>query len=201
MKRIVALFLIAALLLGVLGTSAFAAEAAALTIPEFSASIAADGSITVTVGGGKTYETAWAYVSDGSGFGAIYVWLKWDEEKKAYVNGEVKVAGSELSSIFLSTYTYKYSDDGTTDTFDKKELDINYENGKLNLVSAEVSKGSEKQTEYTYIDYDGKKQNGSSMATVEAKGERTYAFYDTDTGKKTDETHIVFEKREMEKLL
>ena len=54
MKRIVALFLIAALLLGVLGTSAFAAEAAALTIPEFTASIAADGSITVTVGGGKS---------------------------------------------------------------------------------------------------------------------------------------------------
>ena len=152
MKRIVALFLIAALLLGVLGTSAFAAEAAALTIPEFTASIAADGSITVTVGGGKKYEHATAYVDDGSGFGAIYVWLKWDEEKKAYVNGEVKVAGSVFDSIYLDSDSYKYSDDGTTDTYERNQLDISYENGKLNLVSAEVSKGSEKQTEYTYID-------------------------------------------------
>ena len=111
------------------------------------------------------------------------------------------MAGSELDSVYLYTDKYVFSDDGSTDTFDRKTLDLNYENGKLFYASVEVRKGSEKRTEYTYIDYYGEKQNGSDMATVATKGERVYAFYNTDTGKKTNETHIVFEQNGDEKHL
>ena len=197
MKKIVALFLVAALLLGVLGTSAFAAEAAALTFPEYSASVAADGSVTVTVNGGKKlYEDAYAYVTyPDDPYSSKHVWLTWDEGKKAYVGKDEELAGGMLDMVELYTNTYKYNDDYTEDTFDRNELYASYDNGKLYYASMTVSKGSQKQTEYSYTDSEGNKQTDSSMVTVESKGEEIYVNFDKDTGKKTSETHCFTEEK------
>ena len=195
MKRIVALFLTVTLLLGVLGTSAFAAETAALTVPEFSASVAADGSVTVTESGGKVYEYAEAYVRNSDDSNGDWVWLTWDEGKKAYVGKEEELAGGKISSLNMSANTYKYNDDNTEETFDRNEFHASYSNGKLYSVNVSVSKGSEKQLKYTYTDSEGNQKTSSSMVTVESKGEQVVAYYDTDTGKKTTETHYNTEEK------
>ena len=195
MKKIVALFLTVALLLGVLGTSASAAEAAALTIPEFSASVAADGSVTVTVSGGKAYSYAEAYVRNSDDSYGDWVWLTWDEGKKAYVGKEEELAGGKMGSLNMYANTYKYNDDNTEETFDRNDFYASYSNGKLYYVSVSVSKGSEKQLKYTYTDSEGNQKTSSSMVTVESKGEQVVAYYDTDTGKKTTETHYNTEEK------
>ncbi len=196
MKKIVALFLTAALLLGVLGTSAFAAETGTLTIPEFTASVSADGTVTVTVGSGKLYEYAYAYVTyPDNPNSSTSVWLTWDEGKKAYVGKNAELAGGKLDTLDLYTNTYIYIDDYKEETFDRNEFYASYANGKLSNASVSVSKGKGRQIEYTYTDSDGKQHTNTTLVTVESKGESIFADYDTNTGKKTGETHYFSEEK------
>lgn len=172
MKRIIALILTVAMLLGVMGTTAFAAEAKTTPeIPGINASVSSDGTVTVKLDGGKTdYPSAYAYVYTKDGPGSRYVKLEYDKSKKAYVGKNEDVAGGTMSSAYF------YLTDGTTKTSDDGRISVTknqYYNYSYNRTSGKLSRA-------TFYDNATTRTRNKDMVLIKRLEEYNNYNYDKD---------------------
>ena len=191
MKRIVALFLTAAMLLGMTGTVAFAAEAA--TMPEVKATVSDDGTVTVTADG--DYTSAYAYVYTKDGGSTYYVRLAYDKDKKAWIGQNENVGGGAMDDIYLSKSKTEWNEDNTAYTDTSYRVSVYYDrsSGKQYYESVNNSTSDYKQFKYKYKNREGETVEGSSFIWVKQKSESDSVNYSTQTGKKTSENHSISE--------
>ena len=194
-KRLVALFLVLAMLLGSMGTAAIAAEATEVQMP--SVTIGADGTVTVN-GVTNAYENGYAYVyPKGETTGYKYVELTWDSDKKVYTGKNSDIAGGQLYRLRLNSY--KNNDDNTIELEDRVSISNNYIGGKLTYSSTSVYNSTSKAVKLSYTDDEGKAQTATSWVETASRSEQVEINYDSETGKKTKEFNSVSEKKGDEK--
>ena len=106
MKKLVALLLTVALLLGMAGTAAVAAED---TFPTATVSVGADGAVSVKVSSGvKDYKNGYAIITKKDGKGSKQVNLKLNDEGTAFVGTDADVAGGTISQFKLSADDWSF---------------------------------------------------------------------------------------------
>ena len=191
MKRILALLLTLAMLLTMVGTAAVAADAATAEIPEFTATLAKDGTVTVQVDDGvKDYTTHYAYVivkktEEGeTRYHSYTVNLEYDSSKKAYIGKNEDAAGGQFDSIRLSKSEYKTNTKGDAATYDSVSFVAEYSWGseKSGLWYATYSTTSRKEELVDRGDY-------KSWITTEEDTEYNRKDFNTATGKLSKETN------------
>ena len=103
MKKLIAILLTIALLLGMVGTAAMAAEEESLpAIPEASWTVDAEGNVTVKLSEGMDlFDTGTAYVCPKGSTDGQEVELTYDKTKKAFVGTDAAVADGTMAMIFL----------------------------------------------------------------------------------------------------
>ena len=187
MKRIAALCLILALLLGATSTAAFAAETDGTQMP--SVTIGDDGTVTVSAEAPK-YEngSASAYVyPEGKTTGAKDVELKWDSSQKAYVGKDSSIAGGQLAALHINYY--EYIDNNKAQKYDRININTFYNEDKQHSMTMSLSRGVQRQFEYSYTDTDGKTKTQKMWVITDEIHERADIYYDK-TGVKTRETVV-----------
>ena len=192
MKRIAALCLILALLMGATGTTAFAAETDGTQMP--SVTIGDDGTVTVNAEAPK-YEngSASAYVyPEGKTTGAKDVELKWDSSQKAYVGKDSSIAGGQLAALHINYY--EYIDNNKAQKYDRININTFYNGDKQHSMTMSLSRGVQRQFEYSYTDTDGKMKTQKMWVITDEIHERADIYYDK-TGVKTQETVVSEEVR------
>ncbi len=194
MKKLVALLLTLALLLGMVGTTAFAADAAALTIPTATWTISKDGELAVTLSEGTTDFT------DGSAVVEVdyvrqEVMLEYDETKKAFTVTDPTLAGGTVISIELTKqtdeennlfsvdYNTYYEHEGKVEATEIRKEKISETQLTSAVHSLVYDRGSSRLTmdmsEADKYDYNDKGIPTSYTSTTETKN------YDSETGKYT----------------
>ncbi len=167
MKKLVALLLTVALLLGMAGTAAVAAED---TFPTATVSVGADGAVSVKVSSGvKDYKNGYADVNLKDNKGSRRVNLKLNDEGTAFVGTDADVAGGTIASFRL----YADSWYGTYAAF-------SYNKGAVS--SAEIGTLKEEKTSTgtkitDKVDYRTYKTTG---AVKTKKSEESVSNYDKD---------------------
>ena len=179
-KKMVALFLTLAMLLSMVSTVSIAAPATTaatagtVEVPEIQATIAGDGTVTVTCDAFKPSDEGSLSASiDYRTEDGTYRWATLEYDNGKFTGQFEDAVGATLTWVSVSQYQYKYDEEYTKEDSTSTSVTNNYdyETGKLFEASYRKSQRSEKLVEIEYKDQDGNTKKTNTWVTTKETAE------------------------------
>ena len=182
MKKLVALLLTLSMLLGMVGTTALAAEDVKLTpsVPETTVTVAKDGTVTVKTAAAVDKDSAGASISY---YDANENWgwlnLSYDAAQKAFVGKSEEQPVARVNSVNITgSYKYTPNKDYTAYTETGKYYNYSYNNkGSLDYAEEVEYTRDYKYVEIEYTDYEGNKQKTTTSVDTQVSENRKFDSY------------------------